>query len=78
MKVLNNINIDFNFEGTRVYELTIECVNNDEVNTAFDKLGNQSGLTIDCFEDNDVNVMCEAWKYQTKQDFIKEVRSLLK
>ena len=78
MKVLNNIKIDFNGNQERVYELTVQCINDDEVNTAFDNLGNESGLIIDCFEENDVTVICESWKYQTKQDFIKKVRSLLK
>ncbi|MAB38955.1 MAG: hypothetical protein CL525_07685 [Aequorivita sp.] len=76
MKVLNNINIDFDSNNNRVYELSIVCNNESEIDTAFEKLSNT--FVVDNFEDNDVTVIAEAWKYSTKQDFIKKVRSLLK
>jgi len=76
MKVLNNINIDFDSNNNRVYELSIVCNNESEIDTAFEKLSNT--FVVDNFEDNDVTVIAEAWKYSTKQEFIKKVRSLLK
>lgn len=76
MKVLNNITIDFNSDNDRVYELTIVCNNDSEIDTAFEKLSDI--FTVDNFEDNDVTVIAEAWKYSTKQEFIKTVRQLIK
>ena len=76
MKVLNNITIDFNSDNDRVYELTIVCNNDSEIDTAFEKLSDT--FTVDNFEDNDVTVIAEAWKYSTKQEFIKTVRQLIK
>jgi hypothetical protein len=78
MKVSNNITIDFNSENERVYELTIVCKNEAEVDMAFEKLGAANNLVVDCFEDLDVTVIAEAWKFSTKQAFIKSVKTLLK
>ena len=78
MKVSNNINIDFNSNNERVYELTIVCKNDSEIDSAFEKLGTDSNLVVDCFEDNDVTVIAEAWRFSTKQEFIKSIKKLLK
>jgi len=78
MRVLNNINIDFNTNNERVYELTIVCKNASEVMQVFSKLENANNLVVDCFEDNDVTVITEDWRFSTKQDFIKSVKKLLK
>ncbi len=75
MKILNDIKIDFSLKD-RMYELTIVCKNESEISTAFEKLSDK--FNVEHFEDNDVTVMAYAWKYQTKQDFIKKVRELLK
>ena len=76
MKVLNNITIDFGADYERVYELTIECRDEDEVKVAMNKVG--AVFTVDNFDDLEVTVIAQAWKYQTKKDFIKEVKILLK
>ena len=78
MKVSNNINIDFNSNNERVYELTIVCKNDAEVDVAFSKLEGANNLVVDCFEDEEVTVIAEAWRYATKQEFIKSVKSFLK
>jgi len=78
MKISNNIKIDFNTNSERVYELTIECKNDAEVDVVFEKLANASNLVVDCFEDEEVTVIAEAWRYNTKQEFIKSVKTLLK
>ena len=78
MKISNNINIDFNTNNERVYELTIVCKNAAEVMQVFSKLEDANNLVVDCFEDLDVSVIVEAWRFSTKQDFIKSVKSFLK
>lgn len=83
MKVLNNITIDFNFEGVRVYELTLVCENSEEMEVASLKLAKDKDLVVDFLEINEdgteeVIVISEAWKYQTKKDFIKDVRKILR
>ena len=78
MKVSNNIKIDFNSNSERVYELTAVCKTAAEVEQVFLKLENANNLVVDCFEDLDVTIIAEAWRYDTKQDFIKSVKNLLK
>ena len=78
MKIQNNINIDFNSNNERVYELTIVCKNDAEVEQVFLKLENANNLVVDCFEDLDVTIIAEAWRFDTKQAFIKSVKNLLK
>ena len=83
MKVLNNITIDFNFEGERVYELTLVCKNSEEMDVASLKLAKDKDLVVDFLEINEdgteeVTVISEAWRYQTKKDFIKDVREMLR
>ena len=78
MKISNNINIDFNSNFEKVYELTAVCKTAAEVMDVFSKLENQNNLVVDCFEDLDVTIIVEAWRYSTKQDFIKAIKNLLK
>lgn len=83
MKVLNNINIDFNFDGERVYELTVKCNNSEETAVASTKLAKESNLIVDFLEINsdgteEITVISEAWRFQTKKDFIKEVKAIVK
>ena len=78
MKISNNIKIDFNSNFEKVYELTVVGKNEAEVMQIFSKLENTNNLVVDCFEDLDVTIIAEAWRYNTKQDFIKSVRTLLK
>ena len=78
MKISNNIKIDFNTNSERVYELTAVCKNESEVMQVFSKLEDANNLVVDCFEDLDVTIIAEAWRYNTKQDFIKSVKTLLK
>ena len=78
MKISNNIKIDFNTNSERVYELTAICENESEVMQVFSRLEDANNLVVDCFEDNDVTIIVEAWRYSTKQDFIKAIKKLLK
>ena len=78
MKINNNIKIDFESNNERVYELTIECKNEDEVDAVFNSFEDVDNFTIDCFEDLEVNVISQAWRFATKKDFIKEVKSIVK
>ena len=78
MRILNNINVDFNSNLEKVYELTVVAKNAAEVMQIFSKLEDANNLVVDCFEDLDVTVIAEAWRYSTKQDFINAVRKLLK
>ena len=78
MKISNNIKIDFNSNFEKVYELTVVGKNAAEVMQIFSKLEDANNLVVDCFEDLDVTVIAEAWRYNTKQEFIKSVKALLK
>lgn len=78
MRFQNDIKIDFNSSLERVYELTIVCSNPSEVMQVFSKLESYNNLVVDCFEDCDVTIITEAWRYSTKQDFIKAVKKILK
>ena len=78
MRISNNIKIDFNSNFEKVYELTVVGKNAAEVMQIFSKLEDANNLVVDCFEDLDVTIIAEAWRYNTKQDFIKSVRTLLK
>tara|TARA_R110000772_G_scaffold232287_1_gene343655 strand:- start:235 stop:471 length:237 start_codon:yes stop_codon:yes gene_type:complete len=77
MRISNNIKIDFNSNFEKVYELTVVGKNAAEVEQVFLKL-EDTNLVVDCFEDLDVTIIAEAWRYNTKQDFIKSVKTLLK
>ena len=78
MRILNNIAINFNSENERVYELTAVCKNESEVMGVFSKLEGANNLVADCYEDLDVTIVAEAWRYNTKQDFIREIKKILK
>ena len=78
MRIQNNIKIDFNSNFEKVYELTAVCKNAAEVMQVFSRLEDADNLVVDCFEDNDVTIIVEAWRYSTKQDFIKAIKKLLK
>lgn len=78
MTISNNIKIDFNTNLERVYELTAICENEAEVMQVFSRLEDADNLVVDCFEDNDVTIIVEAWRYSTEQDFIKAIKKLLK
>ncbi|QDP57228.1 MAG: hypothetical protein Unbinned221contig1000_16 [Prokaryotic dsDNA virus sp.] len=78
MKINNNINIDFGSNNERVYELTIECRNEEEIDSVFESFEGVKNFTIDCFEDLEVTVIVEAWRFQTKKEFIKTVRGIVK
>ena len=78
MKISNNITIDFNSENERVYELTAVCKNESEVMDVFSKLEGASNLVADCYEDLDITIVAEAWRYNTKKDFISAIKNLLK
>ncbi len=78
MKINNNIKIDFGSENERVYELTIECRNDEEVDSVFESFEDVDNFTVDCFEDLEVTVIAQAWRFQTKKDFIKTVKGIVK
>jgi hypothetical protein len=78
MKINNNIKIDFGSENERVYELTIECRNDEEVDSVFESFEGVDNFTVDCFEDLEVTVIAQAWRFQTKKDFIKTVKGIVK
>jgi len=78
MKIINNIKIDFNAETNRVYELTIVCKTENEIDHVFNQFANEKNYVVDCFEDMEITVISEAWKHLTKKDFVKEVRKIIK
>mgnify|MGYP003681758961 CR=1 FL=1 len=81
MKIINNINIDFKSEYTRVYELTIICKNDEELSFVFAQFQNKKYkkyYTIDSFEDLEINVISQSYYHDTKKEFIKEVKKIVK
>ena len=78
MKVLNNINIDFNSNSERVYECTIVCKDSIEVDNVFKAFENEILFIVDCFEDNEVTVISEAWRHSTKKDFLTLVKKTIR
>lgn len=78
MKIINNININFNSERTRVYELSIICKNEEELNFIFARFQNKKYYTLDSFEDLEVTVISQSYYHDTKKEFIKEIKKIIK
>ena len=78
MKIINNININFNSESNRVYELTVICKNEVELNSIFKKFENRKYYTLDNFEELEITLISRSYYHNTKKEFIKEVKKIIK
>lgn len=78
MRVVDNIKVDFELlEGDRMYECSILFEGDDQENRLYEAF-EESNIDLDTAWEGDITARVEAWKYETKEDFIQEVRSIVK
>lgn len=77
MKIVDDIKIDFT-QDKRMYEVTIECRNDNEVDKVFAKFQGVKNYVVEMYEDLEITVVAESWRHFTKKDFIKSIRKIIK
>ena len=77
MKIVDDIKIDFT-QNDRMYEVTIECRNDEEMDRVFTKFQGVKNYVLENYEDFEITILAESWRHYTKKDFIKSVIKIIK